>query len=51
MKRTKEVLVIIILLAVVGRVLWWALAPAVPLLIIAVGFVVVYSVIFKRRKW
>jgi hypothetical protein len=48
--RAKAIAILVIILAVMVRVLWWSLQPLLPLAIVAIGLLFVYSAIF-RRKW
>jgi hypothetical protein len=41
--------VILVVVAVAGRVVWALLQPAVPVLVALVGLVVVYGLIFRRH--
>jgi NhaP-type Na+/H+ or K+/H+ antiporter len=44
-----EAAVILVVVAVAGRMAWALLEPAVPVLLVLVGLVVVYGFIFRRR--
>lgn len=50
MHRVKEIAVLIILLCIVAKVLFWTLEPLLPLAIAGIGLIWVYSWLFKR-KW
>lgn len=45
-----EAAVVLVVIAVAGRVAWAILEPLVPVLSVLVGLVVVYGVIFRRRE-
>jgi hypothetical protein len=50
MRNIKSVLFLIILIALAARILWWAIEPALPALLVAVLLVFLWGVIF-RKKW
>ena len=45
-----EAAAVLVVIAVAARVIWSLLAPAVPVLAVFVGLVVVYGLIFRRRE-
>jgi membrane protein YdbS with pleckstrin-like domain len=49
MARVKAALYLVLLVAIVIKVLWWVLEPAVPIIAITFALIVVYSYIFRRR--
>lgn len=49
-KKAFEAAVVLVLVAVVGRVVWTLMAPTVPILAVLVGLVVVYGLIFRKRE-
>ena len=50
MRRAKDILILLIFLAIAVRMIWWALEPAMPFIIILLCFIVIFGVIFNRRK-
>lgn len=50
MVKIKAACLLLILLAVTARVLWWTFEPLVPLALVGLGLTFVYSFTF-RRKW
>lgn len=50
MKKITGALVLVVLLALAARVVWWSMEPALPYLLIGFLLIIIYSAIF-RRKW
>lgn len=40
---------LILLAAITVKVLWWTVEPLIPLAIVGIGLIFVYSWIFRRR--
>lgn len=52
MKRAKDALILVILLAIAARVIWWNLEPLVPVLIIGLGLLLIIgTIVRKQRMW
>lgn len=48
--RIKELLIVVILLGVVSKLLWWVVAPLFPYVAIIFIMILLYGFVF-RRKW
>ncbi|MFC5290919.1 hypothetical protein ACFPM7_28045 [Actinokineospora guangxiensis] len=52
MKRARSFLLLAIAVAIGIRVLWWAVEPVIPALIVLLGLVVVFgTVLYRRTRW
>lgn len=49
-KHAKEVIVIILLIALAAKAVWWVIEPALPALLVGGLMIILYTAIF-RRKW
>lgn len=44
-----EVAIVLVAIALAGRLAWVILEPAVPVLVVLVGLIVVYGLIFRKQ--
>lgn len=49
MRNVKSALAVIILLAIAARVVWWAIEPALPAILIAALLIMIWGMVFRRR--
>ena len=52
MRRTRELLILVIILALAAQAVWLAVKPFLPLAILGVMLISVYGVMFyRKRSW